>query len=66
MFRSAFLFNMILISLNIWSKMSCLVLLFPEFKLCTELWESVKINIFSSLFLWAHLSVIKVALSSDE
>ena len=46
--------------------MSCLVGLFPELMLCTELRESVSIANFSSLFLLAHLIVIRIAISSDE
>ena len=37
-----------------------------EFMLCTELRESVSITIFSSLFLLAHLSAIRIAISYDE
>ena len=64
MLISSPIFKILPISLNIWSRMSCLVRLFPEVMLCTELRESVRITNFSSLFFLAHLSAIRIANSS--
>ena len=42
MLISSPIFKILPISLNIWSRMSCIVRLFPELMLCTELRESVE------------------------